>query len=1178
MKLLHTRFVLLAAALVVTFARCGSDTATAPPGVVTVTMSPATATLRVGATAQINVTAAVNGAIVTGQTITFTSDNPAVASISSTGVLRALTMGTANITARSSSGQSASGVVTVIAGLPAAITKTAGDNQSALLGTAVAVTPSVTVRDSAGNPTADVPVSFSASAGGGSVTGGSAITNASGIATVGSWTLGTIVGANALTAAVSGLASVTFSASATPAPIASIAIRAGDAQTAGSGAAVSVPPSVIVLNSAGQPAQGVAVTFAVTSGGGAISGASQTTNAAGLATVTSWTLGAVGVNKMTATVTGLTPVTFSATATPTAGIALSTTQLAYGATVGASTAGTQTVRITNGGGGSLTALVLGAISYTGTSGWLTASLDATSAPATITLSTNTSVIATPGSYGASFTVSSTEAQNSPQTVTVTLAISPAVVANSIVVIQQPVGTFTGVQLSQQPIVKFVDANGATVTSMNGPVAASLGSGNGVLSGATTVNAVSGIATFTNLKITGSGQFTLVFSAANAVTASSQVFNLATLPATQLAVVTNPANAVTNTAFGVQPVVQLRDVNGNLVANAAGTVTATVGAGSTGVGSLTGASTVSVVNGVATFSDLKLSAAGTYVLQFSCAALPPVSSAAFSVTQSPPVSLALTTQPGGAQSGSALSPQPVIALRDAANAIVAGANNPVTVTLNGAATLNGTTTVSAVNGVVTFTNLAINGAGTYTLTFSSAGLPPVTSAAVTVTPLPASQLSVATQPVGALTGAPLSTQPVVQVRDAVGALVTSASNPVTATLVGAGGTVGGSATVNAVNGVATFTNLVVTGPGTYTLSFAATGLASTTSAPFTVSSLPASQLAVVTQPVGASSGAPLGTQPVVQIRDAGNAVVSVATSAVTATLIGAGGSLSGLTTVNAVNGVATFTNLAITGPGSYMIQFTAAGLAATTSTTVTIAPLVATKLAVLTQPGGALSGNALSPQPVVLVLNASNGVVAGATNAVTAVLVGAGGALSGTTTVAAVNGVATFTNLVITGAGTYTIQFTATGLTSASSQSVTASAPFIALNVGSSATVAGARSVDLAIPITLDMSTAAGQNLATLQFDVTWDPTKFTFVSVTNGALGSSGPFVNTANSATGSITVGFFDPVGINSGAPTLLTVTLKPNIAGTGAVSARVTLSADANAGPLVAPVVARALTVTTP
>ena len=51
---------------------------------------------------------------------------------------------------------------------------------------------------------------------------------------------------------------------------------------------------------------------------------------------------------------------------------------------------------------------------------------------------------------------------------------------------------------------------------------------------------------------------------------------------------------------------------------------------------------------------------------------------------------------------------------------------------------------------------------------------------------------------------------------------------------------------------------------------------------------------------------------------------------TAALASGSGTLSGTTTVNAVNGVATFTDLMIAGSGAHTIAFTAASLASATS--------------------------------------------------------------------------------------------------------------------------------------------------------------------------------------------------------------------------------------------------------
>ena len=67
-----------------------------------------------------------------------------------------------------------------------------------------------------------------------------------------------------------------------------------------------------------------------------------------------------------------------------------------------------------------------------------------------------------------------------------------------------------------------------------------------------------------------------------------------------------------------------------------------------------------------------------------------------------------------------------------------------------------------------------------------------------------------------------------------------------------------------------------------------------------------------------SGFPFSTQPVAELRDAGGLLVATATNAVTATLTTGTGTLVGATTVNAVAGRATFTNLQINGIGAQTV--------------------------------------------------------------------------------------------------------------------------------------------------------------------------------------------------------------------------------------------------------------------
>jgi adhesin/invasin len=213
---------------------------------------------------------------------------------------------------------------TGVAGPATLLVATAGNLQSAVVGSAVATDPTVRAQDQFGNPVAGASISFSVSGGGGSVTGAAQLTNAAGVATVGSWTLGTTVGGNTLTATLSGVTPVVFSATATAGGPTQIVKVSGDSQTSVVNTAVGTAPRVRLTDQFGNPVAGSSVTFAVASGGGGVTAATQTTDTAGVATVGGWTLGtAAGPNSVTATA-GALSTTFTATA-----IAGAPTQIAH---------------------------------------------------------------------------------------------------------------------------------------------------------------------------------------------------------------------------------------------------------------------------------------------------------------------------------------------------------------------------------------------------------------------------------------------------------------------------------------------------------------------------------------------------------------------------------------------------------------------------------------------------------------------------------------------------------------------------------------------------------------------------------------------------------------------------------------------------------------------------------
>jgi Big-like domain-containing protein len=111
----------------------------------------------------------------------------------------------------------AKSTINLIAGVAASIAARDGNGQTGTPGAAVALQPSVLVTDADGNPVPDVAVTFAVASGGGSITNPFQITDPSGIAGVGSWTLGSTAGTDTLTARAEGLTGspITFTASGT---------------------------------------------------------------------------------------------------------------------------------------------------------------------------------------------------------------------------------------------------------------------------------------------------------------------------------------------------------------------------------------------------------------------------------------------------------------------------------------------------------------------------------------------------------------------------------------------------------------------------------------------------------------------------------------------------------------------------------------------------------------------------------------------------------------------------------------------------------------------------------------------------------------------------------------------------------------------------------------------------
>ena len=195
-------------------------------------------------------------------------------------------------------------------------------------------------------------------------------------------------------------------------------------------------------------------------------------------------------------------------------------------------------------------------------------------------------------------------------------------------------------------------------------------------------------------------------------------------------------------------------------------------------------------------------------------------------------LAVTTQPpGGVTAGSGFSM--VVTAENTNGSVNAAFNGSVTVS-SPITDLSGQTTVTAVNGVATFTGLTIDTAGGNFLTVSAAGMPSASTGTFMVDAAAATQLVLSIPNGNVVAGGAFSLPAIAE--DQFGNVDASFSGNVTLSLSSnvAGATLGGTLTVAASGGIASFSGLTLDKLGSgYTLQATSSGLSSGVSSPFDV---------------------------------------------------------------------------------------------------------------------------------------------------------------------------------------------------------------------------------------------------------------------------------------------------------------------------------------------------------
>ncbi|MCY3018821.1 MAG: hemagglutinin, partial [Planctomycetota bacterium] len=380
-------------------------------------------------------------------------------------------------------------------------------------------------------------------------------------------------------------------------------------------------------------------------------------------------------------------------------------------------------------------------------------------------------------------------------------------ANRLAFITQPSNpTTAGVTMTPAVQVEVRDQFGNRVTTASDSITVAIGvnPAGGTLSGTTTVNAASGVATFSGLSIDKSGVgYTLPATGAGLLSATSNSFAINAAAATKLGFVVQPSNAtagdLNSNPNPIIPAVQVavQDAFGNTVTSDTGTsITVAIGTNPPGNGALTGTMPVGTVNGVATFSDLNIDKVGVgYTLTASGGGYPNATSVSFNIVADFPDHLGFIMQPSTTTAGASIFPAVEVAVQDVLNNTVSTATDAITMSKAsgpGGGVLSGTLTQNAVNGVAFFGDLYSTTAGTnWSLGAAATGLNGATSNLFTISAGSGDHLDFTVQPRTTMAGVAISPAVQVSVRDSGNNAVSSTAlitisfgnNPGGATLTG-----------------------------------------------------------------------------------------------------------------------------------------------------------------------------------------------------------------------------------------------------------------------------------------------------------------------------------------------------------------------------------------------------------
>ncbi len=542
----------------------------------------------------------------------------------------------------------------------------------------------------------------------------------------------------------------------------------------------------------------------------------------------------------------------------------------------------------------------------------------------------------------------------------------------------------------------------------------------------------------------------------------------------------------------------------------------------GGGSVSSGSATSDANGLASTSWKLGTTVGPQSVTASAGALSgsPITFGA-TATAAVATKLIVNSSPGSSPAGVALSPA-VVTAEDANGNVATTFTGAVSVSLNSSvagASLGGATTVNAVAGVATFSGLTVNKVGTgYSLSVASSGLAGSSTGSFDITVGAPAKLVFNAEPGAAAVNASVGGISVAA-QDAQGNPTPSFTGTVSLSLASgtANGTLGGSTSAAAVAGVATFGGITVSQAGTYTLAASAAGLTGTTSSAFVITGTSGATTLTLLSGNG-QTGSPSAALPlpiVLAVSDANGNPVSGTT--VNFAIVTGGGSVAPTSSVSSASGLVQTVWTLGPGLGAQSISATSGTLNGSPATIIATAGVGGpTQLKFTGQPSAAVATSSIAPAIVVTAKDALNNVATSFAGNVTLTIgTNPGGAtLSGTTTVPAIAGVATFNNISLNRAGAgYTLNATSGALTpdvSAGFTITAGAATTLAVNGGQAQS--GSLNTVLAAPLSVLVTDAGGNPIAARA--ITWA------VTYGGGSVDSATSHTNAAGIATTHLTLG----------------------------------------------------------